>query len=268
MAMTVRRLLPVRQGFPAVSPVPWRWQPQRPFFFGKKEEKPVDKPMEETNDPTSALVLPQAGDNAPKLATLLALPVRRPVFPGLMSAAILRDERVIDAIIKSNESGIGYLGTFLRRADSSDNAEPEKVISEIITRADQIHKVGTFAQIQGMFRLENGGLQLLLMGHRRINLEEVLQYGPPLSVRVNHWKKPILVESTTLKAYRNELIMAVRELFKLNPLAQEHSGTRPYPNNSSSQYILMNIVITHLSNSPHQHTLATHHITTPSHPLS
>ena len=251
-----------------MSPVPWHWQPQRSFFFGKKEEKPVDKPVEETNDPTSALVLPQAGDNAPKLATLLALPVRRPVFPGLMSAAILRDERVIDAIIKSNESGIGYLGAFLRRADSSDTAEPEKVISEIITRTDQIHKVGTFAQIQGMFRLENGGLQLLLMGHRRINLEEVLQYGPPLSVRVNHWKKPILVESTTLKAYRNELIMAVRELFKLNPLAQEHSGTRPCPSNTSFQHILE----THLFNkphlTPHQHTLATQSITTPCDPLS
>ena len=213
----------MRKGFPVLgSPVKWCWQPHRSFFFGTKDEKPVDKPVVEDS---SALVLPQAGDNAPKLATLLALPVRRPVFPGLMSAAILRDERVIEAIIRSNESGIGYLATFLR-ADTPDNlTENEKVASEIITRADQIYKVGTFAQIQGMFRLENGGLQLLLMGHRRINLEEVLQYGPPLSVRVNHWKKPVLVESNTLKAYRNELIMAVRELFKLNPLAQEHSGT-------------------------------------------
>ena len=155
MAMTVRRLITIRK---VSSPVQWRWQPQRSFFFGTKEEKPSDKPVDEINDPSSALVVPQAGDNAPKLATLLALPVRRPVFPGLMSAAILRDERVIEAIIKSSESGVGYLGTFLR-ADIPEQTEKEKT-TEIITRADQIHKVGTFAQIQGMFRLENGGLQV------------------------------------------------------------------------------------------------------------
>lgn len=193
-------------------------QPQRSFFFGsgKKNDDP-----QQPKDPGSALAIPQTGENAPRLGTLLGLPVRRPIFPGLMSAAIVKDERTIEAIIRSENAGISYLGTFLRTdvKDGSVNEGPP----ELITRSDQIHKVGTFVQIQSIIRLEQG-LQLLLMGHRRINLEEILNYGPPLSVRVNHWKKPVLVESTALKAYRNELLLAVRELFKLNPLAQEHSA--------------------------------------------
>jgi Lon-like ATP-dependent protease len=192
-------------------------QPQRFFFFGnnKKSENPPQP------DNGTALVVPQTGDNAPRLGTLLAIPVRRPVFPGLMSAAIIKDERTIEAIIRAESQGICYLGTFLR-TDAKDGSLIEGT-PELITRSDQLHKVGTFVQIQSAIRLEQG-LQLLLMGHRRVNLEEILNYGPPLQVRVNHWKKPVLVESTALKAYRNELILAVRELFKLNPLAQEHSA--------------------------------------------
>ena len=71
-------------------------------------------------------------------------------------------------------------------------------------------------QIQSIIRIEQG-LQLLLMGHRRVNLEEVTAFGPPLSVRVNHWKKPVRVESTAVKAYRNELLLAVRCVFVCAP---------------------------------------------------
>ena len=198
-----------------------RWQflkaatpPCRSFFFGggappkkggngREDDESGGARGNGDGGEGSALILPQTGDNAPRLGNLLGLPVRRPVFPGLMSAAIVKDERVIDGIIKSSESGIAYLGTFLR-ADAAADGPPE-----LITRSDQIHKVGTFVQIQSIIRIDQG-LQLLLMGHRRVNLEEVTAFGPPLSVKVNHWKKPVLVESTAVKAYRNELLLAVR----------------------------------------------------------
>jgi hypothetical protein len=80
------------------------------------------------------------------------------------------------------------------------------------------------------------GGQLLLMAHRRIRLEELtplsspdpsdkegsLQPSPALG-RVTFIKLPPSDNtSTTIKAYANEIIAAVRDLVKLNPLAQEH----------------------------------------------
>ena len=82
-------------------------------------------------------------------------------------------------------------------------------VPELISSADQIYKVGTFVQIQSMIRTDIG-LQLVLMGHRRVNLEEIYNFGPPLFVRVDHWQKPsFVIESASLKAYRNEVIQAV-----------------------------------------------------------
>ena len=154
-----------------------------------------------------SIALPQIGDNSPKLTNTFGLPIaRRPIFPGLMSAVMIRDERTSAAITKSYESGMSYLSVFLRKDVKGAVIE----VPELITSADQVYNVGTFVQIQNMIRTDIG-LQLLLMGHRRINLEEITNYGPPLSVKVEHWQKPIFVlESPSLKAYRNEVIQAVR----------------------------------------------------------
>jgi ATP-dependent Lon protease len=153
-----------------------------------------------------SITLPQIGDNSPKLVDLYGLPIsRRPIFPGLMSAVMIRDEKTCAALIKSNESGMSYLSVFLRCDAKGAIVE----LPELITSADQIYKVGTFVQVQNMIRTDIG-LQLLLMGHRRITLEEIHNFGPPLSVKIDHWQKPVFVlESPSLKAYRNEVIQAV-----------------------------------------------------------
>ena len=153
-----------------------------------------------------SITLPQIGDNSPKLIDLYGLPIsRRPIFPGLMSACMVRDEKTCAALIKSNESGMSYLSVFLRRDVKGAIVE----LPELISSVDQIYKVGTFVQVQNMIRTDIG-LQLLLMGHRRITLEEIYNFGPPLSVKIDHWQKPLFVlESQSLKAYRNEVIQAV-----------------------------------------------------------
>ena len=154
-----------------------------------------------------SITLPQIGDNSPKLATTFGVPIaRRPIFPGLMNAVLIRDEKTCAAILKSYDSGNSYLSVFLRKDAKGSVIE----VPELITSADQIYNVGTFVQVQNLIRTDLG-LQLFLMGHRRINLEEITNYGPPLSVRVEHWQKPVFVlESPSLKAYRNEVIQAVR----------------------------------------------------------
>ena len=164
-------------------------------------------PSDNSTSGNKSIALPQIGDNSPKLTDLYGIPItRKPIFPGLMSAVMIRDEKTSAAIMKSHESGMSYLSVFLRRDVKGAVVE----VPELITSVDQIYNVGTFVQIQNMIRTDIG-LQLLLMGHRRVNLSEITNYGPPMSVKVEHWQKPIFIlESPSLKAYRNEVIQAVR----------------------------------------------------------
>jgi ATP-dependent Lon protease len=191
--------------------------------YGKNLKDPIEVIEKEGNgkSPGEEKTL-TIHNSAPKLTNIIGLPIaRRPVFPGLLQAAIVKDEKTANAILKSGETGMSYLGVFLRTDTKKGGNTIE--VPELITSIDQVHKVGTFVQVQSMIRVENG-LQLLLMGHRRINLEDILNYGPPVNMKVNHWKKISVVENNAIKAYRNELLMGVRELFKLNPLAQEYSA--------------------------------------------
>ena len=171
------------------------------------EEPPDFNAAESSATGEKSIALPQIGDNSPKLTDLYGVPItRRPVFPGLMSAVMIRDEKTASALMKSHESGMSYLSVFLRRDVKGAVVE----VPELISSVDQIYNVGTFVHIQNMIRTDIG-LQLLLMGHRRINLEEITNFGPPLSVKVEHWQKPVFIlESASLKAYRNEVIQAVR----------------------------------------------------------
>ena len=159
------------------------------------------------------------GDNSPRPRhNLLTLPLsRRPLFPGYMSAIMVKDKAIIDAVIKGREDGTGgYIGLFLRR-DSGAVEHPD-----LITDLSQIHDVGTFAQVHNVIKLDQGGAQMLVMGHRRISLKSVESYGPPVLASVDHWRKLAVPEQTNaLKAYSNEIVSVAREIIKLNPLAQE-----------------------------------------------
>lgn len=180
---------------------------QPPVIWNLNEDGARHAPSDSGVIEETSIALPAIGDNSPKLTSLFGIPVaRRPIFPGLMSAVMVRDEKTIASIVKSHESGMSYLSVFLRRDVKGAIIE----VPELITSVDQIYNVGTFVHIQNLIRTDIG-LQLLLMGHRRINLEEISNFGPPLSVKVEHWQKPVFVlESPSLKAYRNEVIQAVR----------------------------------------------------------
>lgn len=100
-----------------------------------------------------------------------------------------------------------------------------KLVPEIIKSIDDVHKVGTFALVQNIVKSENG-CQLLLIGNRRINLDDITSFGPPTIASVTHWPKHNQIRadqmSMTVKAYCNEIIAGVREIVNLNPLANEH----------------------------------------------
>lgn len=180
---------------------------------------------------SSSLALP-FGDNAPKINPILALPIsRRPIFPGFMSAVVVKDEAVTSKIVKNIENGQGYLGLFMRKdatnatssKSSGNSGVGLELPSDIITHGKQVFNVGTFAQVQSVVKTDHG-TQFLLLGHRRVTIEKFTDFGPPAWVNVKHWKKnPITTDrSPALKAYSNEVLTAARELIQINPLAHEH----------------------------------------------
>lgn len=136
-----------------------------------------------------------------------------------MTAIMIQNEAVVDALLKGREDGLGsFVGLFMRKDKGLGIESPD-----LITDASQIHSVGTFAQVHNVIKTEQGGAQMLVMGHRRITLNGIKSFGPPTLSSVDHWKKLTVTEqSPAIKAYSNELVSAARELVKINPLAQEH----------------------------------------------
>jgi hypothetical protein len=161
----------------------------------------------------------QFGESLPKVNPVMITPlVRRPIFPGFFATHLIKDQQTIDAIVANQSKGASYLGLFMR----SDNVSDDESKAEIVTSIDQLHTIGSFAQIHNIIKSPRGA-QLMLMVHRRISLDEITQYGPPTIAKVTHLKSPTFtLKSPTIKAYSNEVMGAVRELLKVNPVAQEH----------------------------------------------
>jgi Lon-like ATP-dependent protease len=175
-----------------------------------------EPPLKESKSSKSPLVS-ATGDNSPLLNPLLILPTnRKPVFPGYLSAITVKDEATIDQLRVIREKEVNsYVGVFLQKDTNNFSS------TDVITDFNDIHSVGTFAQVQNIVKTDVGA-QLILLGHRRVSLLGIDSFGPPAMGRVKHWRKPLQIPSTDrIKAYMNEIISAIRELVKINPLLQE-----------------------------------------------
>jgi Lon-like ATP-dependent protease len=231
----------------------------------KNSTKPDDSVTEETSaadehaDGSSAgssgkagLIMP-FGDNSPTISPLIILPTnRRPVFPGYLSLVTIKDKATIDAI--TNSKAPHYLGIFLRQdagkhesppvssSSSSSMSQGNDFIKDVIKDSSELYKTGTFAQVNTFHKTELG-LQLIVMGHRRITLKSVNSYGPPTIAEVKHWPKVTtnLKLSQNVKAYSNEIVSIVRELIKLNPFLGDQmisSSSFQYPLDVNDPYRL------------------------------
>ena len=150
---------------------------------------------------------------------VLVVPLnRRPLMPGVIMPVRVMDERLILEIEEMKARGQAYVGTFLRRTEGeSENVDP----------SDDMHDVGTFAQVQSVIRIPDisdtlkdegdkdgemsqvdvkakaearikaakgsgaedsgGGATLLLLGHRRLRKTATLRHQP-IVVQVDHLK--------------------------------------------------------------------------------
>jgi Lon protease-like protein len=161
------------------------------------------------------------GDNSPTLSPLLILPTtKKPIFPGYLSAITLKNESIIEALVDGKVNHPNYVGVFLRKEDSKLGSNDQH--GDVITHASEIYSVGTFAQVQNIVRTDLGA-QLILMGHRRINLQQFTTFGPPAIADVKHWKRTLIppTKSSSIKAHTNEVLNVARELIKMSPLLQE-----------------------------------------------
>jgi len=164
-----------------------------------------------------------SGEDAPKLPQLIALPCsHRPLFPGFHLTLHITQKDLIDTITLKSRAGRQYVGIFMQEnSKSAIIAEPVDV-SRLSTR-------GTFAEIEYTTTMD-GGLQLGLVGHRRIKLLQEIPDSLPTQVRVEHMSLTDHDSSKDIiQAYKMELLDTIREILKLSPVFKEQfkhlSGT-------------------------------------------
>eukprot|EP00752_Nemacystus_decipiens_P005164 g4687.t1 len=197
-----------------------------------------------------------SGDQAPRPSRLVGLPIKwRPLFPTTAYTYTITNPDVLTAVAKSSRSGLPYVAVFLRKepewnqaagGSDAEGAEGEgggapavenkegvvegsaenavqQTFPEVITSLDEIHEVGTLAQVADIRpSAMPGEVQLLLVGHRRLSIKELISMGPPLEVEVDHWNTGEFdADSEVIRAYCQEILSTVQEVVVLNPLLRE-----------------------------------------------
>ncbi|CAM9147442.1 unnamed protein product, partial [Choristocarpus tenellus] len=195
-----------------------------------KEELP---PMPTGSSP----MLLGAMDQAPRQPRLIGLPItRRPLFPTTAHPYTITNPDVLEAVVKAHQDSRPYVGVFLRKddkgkwsreedgtgAEGGEGQDLKIKYPEVISSLDEIHHVGTLAQVIEI-RPSNlsGEAQVLLLGHRRLSIDKLITMGPPMEVDVDHWSRGTFEQSDVIRAYCQEIVSTVRDVVNLNPLLRD-----------------------------------------------
>ncbi|KDP23383.1 hypothetical protein JCGZ_23216 [Jatropha curcas] len=161
--------------------------------------------------------------------TVLALPLpHRPLFPGFYMPIFVKDPKVLAALQESRKRQAPYAGAFLVKDEPGTDpsvatgSESEKNIYDLKGKDlfNRLHEVGTLAQITSI-----QGDQVILIGHRRLRITEMVSEHP-LTVKVDHLKeKPYNKDDDVIKATSFEVISTLREVLKISSLWRDHVQT-------------------------------------------
>ncbi|KAB2018648.1 hypothetical protein ES319_D08G244100v1 [Gossypium barbadense] len=159
--------------------------------------------------------------------TVLALPLpHRPLFPGFYMPIYVKDPKLLAALQESRKRQAPYAGAFLLKdepgTESSTSSETEKTVYDIKGKElfNRLHEVGTLAQISSI-----QGDQVILIGHRRLRITEMVSEDP-LTVKVDHLKeKPYNKDDDVVKATSFEVISTLRDVLKTSSLWRDHVQT-------------------------------------------
>ncbi|KAF7817969.1 lon protease-like protein 1, mitochondrial [Senna tora] len=161
--------------------------------------------------------------------TVLALPLpHRPLFPGFYMPIYVKDPKVLAALQESRKRQAPYAGAFLLKDEPeadpcvSSGSETEKNVYDLKGKElfNRLHEVGTLAQISSI-----AGDQVILIGHRRLRITEMVSEDP-LTVKVDHLKdKPYDKDDDIIKATSFEVISTLRDVLKTSSLWRDHFQT-------------------------------------------
>lgn len=206
-----------------------------PRFFCSDASDPVESTGSETTRVESA-----AGEDAVEgnsssaivptvfkpedCLTVIALPLpHRPLFPGFYMPIYVKDPKLLAALVESRKRQAPYAGAFLLRDEpGTEGSDSEKNIHDLKGKDlfDRLHEVGTLAQITSI-----QGDQIVLIGHRRLRITEMVSEDP-LTVKIDHLKeKPYDKDDDILKATSFEVISTLRDVLKTSSLWRDHVQT-------------------------------------------
>lgn len=161
--------------------------------------------------------------------TVLALPLpHRPLFPGVYMPIYVKDPKVLAALVESRKRQAPYAGAFLLKDEQGTDpnvvsaSDTEKNIYELKGKHlfSRLHEVGTLAQISSI-----QGDQVILIGHRRIRMTDVVS-EEPLTVKVDHLKEhPYNKDDDVIKATSFEVLSTLRDVLKTSSLWKDHVQT-------------------------------------------
>ncbi|KAL5699070.1 endopeptidase La [Ranunculus cassubicifolius] len=181
---------------------------------------------EEVDSTAASSAIVPANPRPEDYLRVLALPLsHRPLFPGFYMPITVKDPKLLAALVESRKRQAPYAGAFLVKeepgTDSSLSSDGEKTTDlkgkELY---DRLHEVGTLAQITNI-----QGELVVLMGHRRLRITEMVSEDP-LTVKVDHLKdKPYNKDDDVLKATSFEVISTLRDVLKTSSLWRDHVQT-------------------------------------------
>ncbi|KAJ1292515.1 hypothetical protein BS78_02G397200 [Paspalum vaginatum] len=165
----------------------------------------------------------------PPLRKVVALPLpHRPLFPGFYMPIYIKDQKLLQALIENRKRSASYAGAFLVKDEEGTDpnivtgSNTEKSIDDLKGKdlLKRLHEVGTLAQITSI-----QGDQVVLLGHRRLRITEMVEEDP-LTVKVDHLKdKPYNKEDDVIKATSFEVISTLREVLRTSSLWKDHVQT-------------------------------------------
>ncbi|KAL7260059.1 hypothetical protein ACSBR1_005843 [Camellia fascicularis] len=156
------------------------------------------------------------------------------------------DPKLLAALVESRKRQAPYAGPFLLKDEPGTDpgvvsgSDTDKNIYVLKGKElfNRLNEVGTLAQIT---RIQ--GDQVVLIGHRRLRITEVVSEDP-LTVKVDHLKdKPYNKDDDVIKATSFKVISTLRDVLMMSSLWRDHVQTYtqvcPFFQNCVSKIILL-----------------------------
>jgi ATP-dependent Lon protease len=156
-----------------------------------------DRPVANTPEATPAGVLP---DRLP------VLPLRGAVvFPLMVTPLHVAQARSL-RLVQDLGPGNRIIGLFAARGDGDDEPDPS-----------HLYQVGTAANVVQLIPLQDGRVNLVVQGLKRIRLDETVQQDPYLIAGV-HPLEDVITDTPETQALRRSALELFVELVRLSPL--------------------------------------------------